>query len=86
MGAQVPLSTVPVIGLAARPAPFNTQKHGARIIFSEDNSVAERMEPRRDCYGVVYTARQLPLGRVWRTTVLFTGGGWSGGLVSGCVL
>ena len=80
---QVPSS---VASWVARPAPFSTSRHGTRVKFSGDSSVAERVEPdehHRDA--VVYTADHLPLGRVWQTTVLSTIGRWAGGLVSGCV-
>ena len=80
---QVPSS---VASWAARPAPFSTSKHGTDVKFSEDSSVAERVEPEEDFENaVVYTADHLPLGRVWQTTILSTTRGWDAGLVSGCV-
>ena len=85
---QVPSS---VASWAARPAPFSTSKHGKRVKFSGDSSVAERVAERVGPFSVlgdavVYTADHLPLGRVWQTTVLSTTGRWIvSGLVSGCV-
>ena len=51
--------------------------------------MAEKVRPEdyRNCgNGVVYTAQPVPVGEVWRITVLSTTRGWSGGLVSGWVL
>ena len=85
---QVPSS---VASWVARPAPFSTSRHGTRVKFSGDSSVAERVEPEIDGddgdyeNAVVYTADHLPLGRVWQTTVLSTTRKWAGGVVSGCV-
>ena len=82
---QVPSS---VASWSTRPAPFSTRKHGTRVEFSVDNTVAER--ERVKGYGngaIVYTSDPVPLGRVWQTTILgTTTTRWSGGLVSGCVL
>ena len=70
----------------ARPAPFNTQKHGKRIKFSELSSVAERVEPEEDTAdAVVYTAAHLPLGQVWQTTILDTSSLSAAGPVRGCI-
>ena len=70
------------------PAPFNLKKHGPRAIFSSDNSVVERREPRKYGGCVCYTSRPLPPGQVWEITILNTTSMWLGytGLVSGCVL
>ena len=78
---QVPSS---VASWSARPAPFSTRKHGTRVKFSVDNTVAERVGGRKDA--VVYTADPVPLGQVWHTTTLGTTKGGIAGLVSGCVL
>ena len=87
MAAQVRVP-VPssVASWSTRPAPFNTRKHGMRVKFSVDNTVAERVWPEGYYSAVVYTADTLPLGRVWQTTILGTSTGWTIGLVSGCVL
>ena len=67
----------------ATPAPFDTEKHGVRAIFSGDNSVVERRRPDDDPRGCLcYTSQQLQLGKVWQTTVLNTTSSWRGGLVS----
>ena len=69
------------------PAPFNLKKHGKRAIFSSDNSVVERREPREYSGGCVcYNSRPLPPGQVWEITILNTTSAWGyyGGLVSGC--
>ena len=81
---QVPSS---VASWSTRPAPFSTRKHGTRVEFSIDNTVAERVQPEEYHDAVAYTADTLPLGQVWQTTILGTTTGWGGGgLVSGCVL
>ena len=68
----------------AMPAPFNTQKHGERVLFSGENSVVERLEPEINPYGcVVYASAPLRPGNVWQTTVLNSPGKWGEGLVSG---
>ena len=81
-----------VDGWAATPAPFSTSKHGTRVKFSEDNSVAERV---RSAYymldlegnAVVYTAHRLPVEQVWQTTILSTvTRSYNGGMVSGLEL
>ena len=70
-----------------RPAPFNESKRGKLVKFSEECSVAERVTPEKKCEnGVVYTAQPVPVGEVWRITVLNTTRRWDGGLVSGWVL
>ena len=49
--------------------------------------MAERVRPEEDFWSaVVYTAQPVPVGEVWRITVLGTIRGWDGGLVSGWVL
>ena len=76
-------------GWVPRPAPFNASKHGTLVEFSEQCSVAERVRTKargRYMNGVVYTAQPVPVGEVWRITVLSTTDKWSGGLVSGWVL
>ena len=74
-------------GWIPRPAPFNASKHGTNVEFSEQCSVAERVRPGGTYQdGVVYTAQPVPLGEVWRITVLSTMNKWSGELVSGWVL
>ena len=76
-------------GWIPRPAPFNASKHGTRVEFSAQCSVAEKVRPKdADGFedGVVYTAQPVPVGEVWRITVLSTVDKWSGGLVSGWVL
>ena len=70
-------------GLIPRLAPFNASKHGTLVEFSEACSVAERVRPEVDyCNGVVYTAQPVPVGEVWRITVLSTIDKWPLGLVS----
>lgn len=69
-----------------RPASFNASKHGSYIKLSEKCSVAERVKPEFP-FGsynnaIVYTAQPVPVGEVWRITVLCTTHGWGGGLVS----
>ena len=50
--------------------PFNTEKHGDRTFFSDDNSAVERTDPEMYDDGcLAYTACPLPLGRVWNLTV-----------------
>ena len=74
-------------GWTPRPAPFDASKHGTRVEFSEQCSVAERVRPEEGHKNaVVYTAQPVPVGEVWRITVLSTIRGWAGGLVSGWVL
>ena len=75
-------------GWIPRPAPFNASKHGTLVEFSEQYSVAERVRPEESARnGVVYTAQPVPVGEVWRITVLQnTIRKWAGGLVSGWVL
>ena len=71
------------------PCPFSASKSGTSIRLSEECSVAEKVRPEDydNCgNGVVYTAQPVPVGEVWRITVLSTTRGWSGGLVSGWVL
>ena len=78
-----------VAGWSPRPAPFNVRKCGKRVRFSEDASVAERVEPENYWWdAVVYTAQPLAVGQVWRVTVQNTTRTWSGfeGLVSVWVL
>ena len=49
--------------------------------------MAERVTPNKKYKnGVVYTAQPVPVGEVWRITVLSTTDEWGGGLVSGWVL
>ena len=79
---QVPSS---VASWSTRPAPFSTRKHGPRIKFSVDNTVAERVGDWSSD-AVVYTSNPVPLGQVWQTTILDTNTRWYDGLVSGCVL
>ena len=70
-----------------RPAPFNDSKHGTRVEFSEECSAAERESPElHHKNAVVYTAQPVPVGEVWRITVLNTTREWGGGLVSGWIL
>ena len=70
-----------------RPAPFNVRKCGRNARFSEEASVAERVEPMEDpLNAVVYTAQPLAVGQVWRVTVQNTTRKWSAGLVSVWVL
>ena len=70
-----------------RPAPFNVRKCGTRARFSEEASVAERVEPEKyRKNAVVYTAQPLAMGQVWRVTVQNTTHEWGGGLVSVWVL
>ena len=77
----------PCSGRVPQPAPFNASKHGTHVKFSEQCSVAERVTPEEENEnGVVYTAQPVPVGEVWRITVLSTTGMWHGGLVSGWVL
>ena len=74
-------------GWVPRPAPFDASKHGTLVRFSEQCSVAERVTPNKICKnGVVYTAQPVPVGEVWRITVLSTTDKWGRGLVSGWVL
>ena len=81
---QVPSS---VASWSTRPAPFSTRKHGMRVEFSVDNTVANRVESEEVFDdAVAYTADTLPLGQVWQTTIQGTTTGWAYGLVSGCVL
>ena len=70
-----------------RPAPFDVRKCGTRARFSEEASVAERVEPEEDYdNAVVYTAQPLAVGQVWRVTVQNTTRRWHNGLVSVWVL
>ena len=70
-----------------RPAPFNVQKCGTNAHFSEEASVAERVEPEKNAANaVVYTAQPLAVGQVWRVTVQNTTRTWRYGLVSVWVL
>ena len=71
-----------------RPAPFNVRKCGTNARFSEEASVAERVEPEEEFDdAVVYTAQPLAVGQVWRVTVQNTTRKWYGtGLVSVWVL
>ena len=78
---QVPSS---VVSWSTRSAPFSTRKHGTRVKFSVDNTVAERVGGLSDA--VVFTSDPLPLGRVWQTTILNSTTGWGDRLVSGRVL
>lgn len=79
-------------GWISRPAPFNASKRGTRVKLSEMYSVAERVG--RGYMGlvdnvVVYTAHPVPVGGVWRMTVIATTGWLScvfGTLVSGLML
>ena len=69
------------------PAPFNDKKSGEYAIFSTDNSIVQRQDPKNEYLGFVsYTRGPLPPGQVWQVTVLETTRKWNGGLVSGCVL
>ena len=80
------MAIVPTVLSDWVPGPFvlNTKKCGRRAKFSGDNSVVERDRPEEYNVGcVTYTAKTLPLGQVWQTTILSTISGWSGGLVSG---
>ena len=85
MAAQVRVP-VPssVASWSTRPAPFSTRKHGIRVKFSVDNTVAERVGGWKNA--VVYTSVPVPLGQVWQTTMLGTDIDYRYGLVSGCVL
>ena len=70
-----------------RPAPFNVRKCGTNARFSEEASVAERVEPEEyRSAAVVYTAQPLAVGQVWRVTVQNTTRKWYRGLVSMWVL
>ena len=71
-----------------RPAPFNVLKRGRNARFSEEASVAKRVEPEKyPANAVVYTAQPLAVGQVWRVTVQNTTRTWGGyGLVSVWVL
>ena len=70
------------------PASLNDKKSGEYVIFSTDNSIAQRRDPENIIYGCVsYTRGPLPPGQVWQVTVLETSTRRRiGGLVSGCVL
>ena len=58
-------------------------RHGGNIRLSDNNSVAERVNPSRDFRkGVVMTAEPVPVGGVFQVTVLEEVNKWSGGLVS----
>ena len=79
---EVPSS---VAGWSSRPAPFSTQICGTRVKFSEDSSVAERVNPKEyNKDAVVYTANHLPLGQIWQITILNVITMWYYGMVSGC--
>ena len=55
------------------PAPLNYNKRGVNAVFTSDNSILQRRDPKSDYDGCVsYTAHPLPLGQVWQTTVLET--------------
>ena len=70
-----------------RPAPFNVRKCGTNVRFSEEASVAERVEPEEEFDdAVMYTAQPLVVGQVWRVTVQNTTRTWHYGLVSVWVL
>ena len=69
-------------GWIPRPAPFDGRNYGTKVKLSEERSVAERDSLIEWRYGVVYTAQPVPVGDVWRITVLKTTVTWSGGLVS----
>ena len=61
------------------PEPFvlNTEKCGVTAKFYEDNSVVGRERPEEYVGGcVAYTTNPLPLGQVWRTTILNTTREW----------
>ena len=73
----------------ASPIPFNAREHGVSALLSGDDSVVEWRDPDSYTTGscVLYTQDPLPLGKVWKTTVLETTavyGRLIGGLVSGC--
>ena len=55
-------------------------KHGANIVFYEDQRVAHR----KDSYhkGVVFTEQPLEIGSLFQLKILDKGGGWAGALVS----
>ena len=68
----------------ARPMPFSTETHGERALFSGHNSVVERRDPENNDDGcIAYTARPLPLGRVWNLILTVDGETTWKGLVSG---
>ena len=73
---------VSVAGWTPRPTPFNVHKCGRTVRFSEEASVAERVDAMHGCNAVVYTARPLVVGHVWSVTVQNTTRRWRGGLVS----
>ena len=72
-------------GWIPRPAPFIISKHGRNVKLSEEYSVAERERPEA-IDTVVYTAQPVPVGEVWRVTVLDASSDSLGGLVSGWIL
>ena len=82
VSTHTPQNSLPI---SARLAPFNAWKHGKRIQFQEDFSVAERVGPE-DFNGIVYTALSVAVGEIWRITVLTTTEKGRKGLVSEWVL
>ena len=84
------------LGLAAgkQPADFNDinwssqpaalhHRHGSNIRLSENNTVAQRVDPYEGFWnGVVMTAEPVPVGAVFQVTVLEEVEEWSGSLVS----
>ena len=76
MAAPTDSSRVPppdVTDWPATPAPFNTEKHGKRAVFSGENSVVRRRQPTeglKDC--VAFLGVPLPVGLVWQITVVYT--------------
>jgi len=70
------------INWSSQPAALH-HRHGSNIWLSDNNVVAERVNPLRNWYnGVVMTAEPVTVGTVFQVTVLEKVEKWSGSLVS----
>ena len=70
------------INWSSQPAALH-HRHGSNIRLSENNTVAERVNPLRTFNnGVVMTAEPVSVGTVFQVTVLEKVGGYLGSLVS----
>ena len=70
------------INWSSQPAALH-RRHGSKIRLSENNVVAERVNPLRNwCNGVVMTAEPVTVGTVFQVTVLERVEKWSGSFVS----
>ena len=70
------------VNWSSQPAALH-HRHGSNIVLSENNTVAQRVDPYENFWnGVVMTAEPVSVGTVLQVTVLEKVKQWDGSLVS----